>query len=186
MAPGLRMHGELKTAESVGGSTRELIISTFIFVHISALVLWCASPFPLYWSIVPVFKPYITFLGFWNQWKMFSHPKTYNIYLTADVVLSNGKILEWNFPRMEKIDCLTRIGKERYRKWAHEYVNENNLARPDACRFIARKLNDGTAKPVKVMLVRHWSWIRLPYDHTPTREEQSTFYAYTVKPEDLI
>src|SRR6185369_12964158 len=101
------------------------IISVFIAIHISTLVMWIAPPFPLYWSILPPFRQYICLIGFWNTWTMFSHPKNWTGYLTANVTSSDGKVTQWNFPRMEKLDYLTRAQKERYRKWEDEFVNED-------------------------------------------------------------
>lgn len=91
---------------------------------------------------------------------------------------------------MEKLDYVTRRQKERYREWAHEYVNQNehNLICPEACRFIARNLNGATTKPISVQLVRHWSWIQAPpgfAEPLPKDEFEYAFFTYNVKSEDL-
>jgi hypothetical protein len=166
------------------------IISLFIFYNTAALVLWTCLPFPLYWHILPYVRPYICYLGFWNKWNMFSHPKNWNMYLTANVITSNGQIIEWDFPRLDKMDYLARYQKEGYRKWAHEYIDESqySFACPDACRFILRQMPQGAARPIKVELVRHWSWIQPPVGHgdaLPPGEFKTTFFTYDVKPEDL-
>lgn len=91
---------------------------------------------------------------------------------------------------MEKLDYVTRAQKERYRKWAHEYVNEEEykFVLPEACRFIARQIDAGTSQPVKVQLVRHWTWIQPPPgfgDAQPTGEEEYAFFTYDLKPGEL-
>lgn len=91
---------------------------------------------------------------------------------------------------MEKLDYVTRAQKERYREWAHEYVNQNEyeLVCPEACRFIARSLQDATTKPIRVQLVRHWAWIQAPpgfAEPLPQGEFEYAFFSYDVKPEDL-
>lgn len=91
---------------------------------------------------------------------------------------------------MEKLDYLTRTQKERYREWAHEYVNQNEyeLVCPEASRFIAKSLQDAKTKPVSVQLVRHWAWIQPPAGFAaalPPGEFEHTFFVYDVKPEDL-
>jgi hypothetical protein len=169
---------------------REPIISLFIFVHITAVVLWVCPPFPMYWSILPVFSPYICFLGFWDDWKMFCHPKNWNLYLTADVMLADGREVVWAFPRMETLDYVTRSQKEKYRKWAYEYINEKDYlyACPDACRFIARTVYDGKTPPIMVQLVRHWSWIQPPPglgEPLPEGESEYMFFTYPVRAKDL-
>lgn len=140
--------------------------------------------------MVPVIRPYVCYFGFWNQWQMFMHPKNWNIYLTANVTLSDGQIVNWDFPRMEKLDYVARAFKGRYRGWAHEYVNEDRVEsiRPEACRFIARSVHDATTQPVKVQLVRHWSWIQPPPglgEARPQGEFAYLFFTYDVRPEDL-
>ncbi len=91
---------------------------------------------------------------------------------------------------MENLDYLTRMQKERYRKWAHEYVNEKKFefVCPDACRFIARNLSNGTRQVAQVQLIRHWTWIQSPIASAkpmPAGESSYPFYTYMVKPEDL-
>jgi hypothetical protein len=140
--------------------------------------------------MVPLIRPYVCYFGFWNQWQMFMHPKNWNIYLTANVTMADGSVVTWDFPRMEKLDYVKRAFKERYREWAHEYVNEGDypLVRPEACRFIVRKMHNATTMPTKVELVRHWSWIQPPSgmgDASPQGEFEYTFFAYDVTPEDL-
>jgi len=166
------------------------IISLFILFHTTALVLWIAPPFPLYWSLVPIISPYICYFGFWNQWQMFAHPKKWNIYLTANVELADGRFVVWNFPRMENLDYVQRAFKGRYRGWAHDYVNEEQhpFVRPEACRFIARSIHNATTQPVRVQLVRHWTWIQPPPglgEAQPQGESEYAFFTYDVTPEDL-
>lgn len=112
------------------------------------------------------------------------------MYLTATVTTADDNEVTWEFPRMEKYDFVTRAFKERYRKWAHEYINEEQyqLVWPDTCRYIARQVAKDGIKPVKVELVRHWSWIQPPEGHgdpSPEGESQYTFYSYDIKPGDL-
>jgi hypothetical protein len=122
---------------------------------------------------------------------MFSHPKKWTGYLTANVTLSDGRIIPWNFPRMAKLDYLTRAQKERYRKWEDEYVNEDadyKFVLPEACVFVARQVQDATKQPVSVELVRHWKWIQPPPgfgEPLPVEEGSFAFFNYKLKPGDL-
>ncbi len=121
---------------------------------------------------------------------MFSHPKAWNAYLTATIVFSDGTSKNWQFPRTDQMDYLTRAWKERYRKWANEYINEEkyDFARADAARFIIRQFANEKSKPIEVQLVRHWSFIQPPPGigkPQPTDEGAYTFFRYQVKPEDL-
>ncbi|MBY0360253.1 MAG: hypothetical protein K2W82_19790 [Candidatus Obscuribacterales bacterium] len=176
--------------ENTWQAIRVPLISLFILFHTFALLLWTSPPFPLYWSIVPLIRPYVCYFGFWNQWKMFSHPKNWTLYLTANVTLQDGQILKWDFPRMENLPYMTRAQKERYREWAHEYVNQNEYKTicPEASRFIARNIQNANAQPVSVQLVRHWTWIQPPPglgEPLPSGEFEYAFFTYNVRPEDL-
>lgn len=171
-------------------AARVPIISLFVLFHTAALVLWITPPFPLYWSILPLVQPYVRYFGFWNQWQMFAHPKTWTMYLTANVTVADGRVIVWNFPRMEKMDYVERAVKGHYREWAHEYVNEDAypLVRPEACIFIARDVHNATTQPVSVQLVRHWTWIQPPPgfgEKRPEGEFEYVFFTYDVKPVDL-
>ena len=105
--------------------------------------------------------------------------------------MQDGTIINWNFPRMETLDVVSRTQKEPYRKWAHEYVNEETykFVWPEACKFIARKIQTKENKPIKIELVRHWTWIQPPAgfgEALPEGEFHYAYYTYDVKPEDIL
>jgi hypothetical protein len=170
---------------------RVQIILLFISFHTLALIIWTSPVFPLHDSIfVPLIRPYVCYFGFWNQWLMFSHPKTFTIYLTANVTTADGKVVRWNFPRMEKLNWITRSVQCRYRQWAHDYVNEDDYpsVRIDACKYIARQTANATSSPIRVELVRHWIWIQPPLGFgkpQPTGEFEHAFFSYDVQEGDL-
>lgn len=121
---------------------------------------------------------------------MFAHPKKWNAHLIANVTLTDGRTIPWEFPRMEKLGYLERAQKERYRKWTHEYVNEPEYSYvlPETCAFIARQIHDGNASPRSIELVRYWTWIQPPPGfgaRLPEGEHQYSFFKYNVKAEDL-
>src|SRR5688572_15905172 len=125
----------LELHQTLWGRVRVAIISLFVLFHLMTLILWITPPFPLYWSILPPFRHYICQIGFWNTWTMFSHPKKFNAHLIAHVTLTDGRVVTWDLPRMEKLGYWERAQKERYRKWTHEYVNEPaySYVLPETC-----------------------------------------------------
>jgi len=168
------------------------VISAFIVYHLLALTIWLWPPSLLRTALLPPFYNYIAFFGLWQRWNVFApDPKNWNQYLTATIVFADHSKKVWEFPRMERFDVLSRMQKERYRKWSHEGVNDFSQSRiwPDTARYIARLNYSAQNPPVMISLTRHWSWIPAPVGG-PHREikdagGQYTFFTYAVSPQDL-
>jgi len=92
---------------------------------------------------------------------------------------------------MEELGYTQRYFKERYRKFASEYVRMDSFAaiRQDVARRIARLNNhDSSNPPVAVLLVWYSSQIAPPgpdgsYRSTPL--QANILFTYFVKPGDL-
>lgn len=92
---------------------------------------------------------------------------------------------------MERLNLLTRIPKERYRKFFDDNASfALPLLWPEIARYVARINYDSVDNPpVVVSLIRYWSMI-LPIDkglkcpNVPQYENKGLL-TYTVKPEDL-
>jgi hypothetical protein len=64
-------------------------------------------------------------------------------------------------------------------------LDRNSFLWPDAARHIAWLNNDSANPPVRVALIRHWSFIAPPKSNQPETWNQYTFFTYTVTPKDL-
>ncbi len=140
-------------------------VNCFIIFHIFAVTTWLLPPCPFKQATFLLVTPYMAGLGLWQTWSVFApDPKTWTAYLTARVTLQNGEQREWEFPRLEKLDYVTRVFKDKYRKWANDCVNDtkNSKVWPDTCKYIARQFTDKDNPPVSVSLIRHWQYMNLP------------------------
>ena len=72
-------------------------------------------------------------MGFDQDYSMFApKPRDDNLHLLAIVMHKDGAAEIWRYPRMEELDLLTRMQKERYRKFGHD-----NIASPGFKAFCA-------------------------------------------------
>jgi hypothetical protein len=170
------------------------VVNLFIVFHLAAFLAWVL---PIQSLIVSNFKghikSYMLAAGLFQNWDMFApDPLRLNLRVDAEVAFRDGTTRIWEFPRMDALGFVDRYYKERYRKYATEYLrtdNGNEALRPDAARYIARLNNDQPSNPpVTVTLYRSWSEIQ------PARPDGSyragpwsrvSFFTYTVTPGDL-
>lgn len=169
-----------------------VVLNVFILWHVCGIGLWL-SPDSRFrdWLLTP-FRPYISFFGFWQRWSVFApDPKKWSTYLTAVITFRDGAIRNWEFPRMEKLNPLEQMFKERYRKWAIDCVNDPAVSFiwPDTARYIARLYNNDRNPPVSVSLVRHWEMIPrpdgLPHNISYAPEGALILHTEKINPEDL-
>jgi hypothetical protein len=172
-------------------AVKQTAISAFLLFHIAAITSWCLpGDSALLVKCRDVFRPYMLLSGLFQGWDMFAPtPKNINGYVEAAIVLNDGQVRAFRFPRMEQLGFGERYYRERYRKFVENLREDKNSALwPDAARYIARR-NASPANPPKfVILIRYWSDI-VPRDSktAPRREDLRAhiFFEYSVKPEDL-
>jgi hypothetical protein len=125
--------------------------------------------------------------GLFQAWDMFApSPRSVNAHVEAAVILRDGRIQTWKFPRLEQLSLTSRTFKERYRKFVENLQEESHKAIwPDVARYIARASNNPADPPQIVMLIRYWSDIVPEKVYRPRPERARIFFEYNVKPEDL-
>lgn len=171
---------------------REPIILFFLMWHFSGVILWLSPACPLRDAMLKPFLGYLNFFGLWQGWSVFESPRKYNEYLTAQITFANGSQKSWDFPRMEKMGVIEKMFKEKYRRWTNDCVADETkpFLWPDAARYVARQNRSQTNQPVKVAIIRHWTWIPAPEiglgkPLSTTDDGQSTLYTGKISPEDL-
>jgi hypothetical protein len=118
---------------------------------------------------------------------MFVSPPLSNNYLEAEVTFADGGQATWRFPRVNQMGLFERYRKERYRKWASEYVLAAGKPVPviaeAAARFAARQVERPESPPRTVELVRYRSQIpppkrgqMRPHGEAPRDWERQTLY----------
>lgn len=170
----------------------KVLISLFIVVHVSAICLWLCPSSRIRDLLLAPLRPYVTFLGLWQSWGVFApDPKNWNPYMTALIIFADGSQKMWEFPRMDKLNLIDKMFKERYRKWANDCVNNEQVAIvwPDTARYIARLHSNPVNPPVSVSIIRHWTWISPPNEcpkrRVPEGGGSKTLFTYDLAPEDL-
>lgn len=168
---------------------KSIAINVFLVFHLVAITCWCVPlNSALILSVRGAIRPYMLWSGLFQAWDMFSPtPRSVNAHVEAAVILKDGRVSTWKFPRMEQLDLAARTYKERYRKFV-ENLQEDSHAPiwPDVARRIARANNNPADPPQVVMLIRYWSDIvpaAAPSSQVP--EHARIFFEYNVKPEDL-
>ncbi len=167
-----------------------LLATLFIAFHVVAITLWV---FPFNASLTRLLRktigPYFSLMGLTQEWTLFApDPIAANSYVDAQVVLENGDVRTWNFPRLESLDFTGRYSKARYRKFTGWLYRENfAYAWPDTARYVASQFKDSVPPPRTVKLLRHWS--RIPPINAAATSQAAwhsiVFYVYQVRPGGL-
>ena len=162
-------------------------IKLFVAFHVIAITSWslpvpapavmngkAAATFPSEWLLYnnelylkhsPI-QLYLLSLGFWQSWDMFSpNPAGADMYGTADLVLKNGQVQHYQYPRMYTLSMLSKYSKERFRKFfEHAGSDDDSYLWPDFAKRIVYITKQDPANPiVKVLLKRNWYQIPKPY-----------------------
>jgi hypothetical protein len=168
------------------------LIIGFLAWHFSAVLTWVSPDSEFKQKIITPFISYLNYFGLWQGWAVFEHPRTYNEYMTAQIIYNDGTEKTWEFPRMEKLDWVQKLFKEKYRRWGNDCVadEDTSFLWPDAARYIARTNNVAGNPPVSVSLIRHWIWIDPPETglNQPLRtadDGADTLYTCAILPQEL-
>lgn len=133
--------------------------------------------------------------GLWQAWNMFApNPAMSNVYLEAQVTLSDGSRATWKFPRMAELGYFDRYRMERYRKWGTERVWSAGNADPRvmeaAARFAARQVARQENPATAVELVRYRVQIASPkrgqirpHRDEPRAWDRLVFYTLRLDPQ---
>jgi hypothetical protein len=167
-------------------------IQVFILFHVIAFACCCL---PIQSLLVTNVKerttPYLAAFGLFQNWDMFApDPLRLNIRVEAMITFLNGETRIWKFPQMHELGYVDRYFRERYRKYATEYLRVDAYAglRPDAARYVARLHNQPSNPPVTVEFFRSWSEMKPMRPDGLYQEDAWTkvsFFTYKVSAGDL-
>lgn len=167
---------KLKTGRTGSGSLADIkedwailrkpVISCFILFHCSLNLSYMFNHHPYIHMYLRSFFSYYSFFGLEQDFGVFApKPRDANPHLTAVITYKDGTTKLWTYPRMERIDLFTRIGKERYRKFFDDNLAWPRFEKmwPDLARWVARQnYDDPTNPPTMVSLIRFSSTVLLP------------------------
>ncbi|MBY0546576.1 MAG: hypothetical protein K2W95_04750 [Candidatus Obscuribacterales bacterium] len=184
------------TPETGSSSTNSKLpraaVSCFIAAYATGIGLWLCPPSLWRDNIVRHYEPLILWMGLWQDFAMFApDPRKINLHIEALITYSDGSTVAYTFPRMEKLDLGTRILKERYRKYANDFLNwdKDKILWGDAARFVARSHFKPDKCPVTVELIRYWAEIPPPEigvgKPLPPQDHKYSFFSKTFTADEL-
>ena len=138
-------------------SAKRLALSTFLVLHLSAVVAWNMPDCAAKTSVVELAGLYLMPTGQWQQWGMFApEPSKDTQNLEAVVQDSRGIVHRFAFPRMmDRSAWEGFLGGFRHSKYACNVGSPDGVAnREVAARHVVRALNlPREVFPVDVQLV---------------------------------
>lgn len=146
--------------------------------YIVAVFFWSMpSGIPFASASNHFFGPALRFSGLWQSWDMFAPtPANEDVYVTVNARYPGGGVQTHNISQMSAMGYYERYSKERWRKWASEYLRteQNRSMWEPAARFFAKKYSTDYPTPIsEIELVRHWKSI-------PTGSERHEQVFYTL------
>jgi hypothetical protein len=163
------------------------ILSTYFF----CVFVWDSPPGPLKTALVPIIAPLIEATSIGQGWSVFSPDvREANYHETALIKFKDGLLKLYEFPRMQKLDLLTKFRCEKYRKMFFDCMPwpDHLQFLPDFSKFVA-DLNSWPDNPPKSVSFLHHS-CRMPQpdpSHWVNRSDfpehtlQRTYYVYHVR-----
>ncbi|MCG8554580.1 MAG: hypothetical protein MJD61_04725 [Proteobacteria bacterium] len=114
-----------------------------------------------------VVTPVLTNLGLWQRWPLFApNVDSLNSWLDAQVLYSDGSRWSWQSTDWKRRDWWETIITHRHMKVYEELRRDDQrgLWSP-FCRYLARiaPKRSGGARPVQVVLTRHWWQVPPPH-----------------------
>lgn len=148
--------------------------------------------FPWQKAFYEKFRGWAAFMGFEQDYSMFApEPRHENLHLIAIVTHQDGTLEIWRYPRMEELDLIARIFKERFRKFGYDNIVDPRFGTllPDLARFIARRTALFSNPPRSVSIICVSDEIPPPAidtaDRLPNRASETALIDYDVEPPDL-
>jgi len=173
---------------------RKPVISAFIIVHGLLNLNYMFNVHPYMNNIVHMFWGYYHYLGLDQDFGVFAPtPRNSNSHMVALITYKDGSTKLWMNPRMLRLDLLTRMQKERYRKFFDDNMASATYSSiwPDINAYLARISNDDPDNPpVSVTLIKYAAIVLPPETGLHLKNEphfiRQTLQTYYVRPDDLV
>lgn len=180
---------------SIGKITlREICLSVTIALYLSLQIAWLSPDCLLRTRIVEPVKQFWYFWGLDQSWRLFSPEiKNINFHTVAVLTFEDGMKLNWELPRMKRLNYWERFRDEKYRKWCVDSLPWPDYKEfwPDFARYVGRKYYQKDNKPVSLSLVLYWIEIPkpegeiVPVSKLPEHTRMNTVFFYRYNPGDL-
>ena len=173
----------------------KLVVCALLFFYFYSVIVWISPEGPFKNALVYPVRPLIAATGIGQSWSVFSpEVRNTNYHETAVIYFQDGSEKLYEFPRMEKLDYLTRFRREKFRKMFCDCMPWPPYTQfmPDFARYVARANTCPGNEPIMVTLVHNWRpmppadpqhWVNR--SDLPEHTIQTPLYVYYVQPEDL-
>ncbi|MBK7745864.1 MAG: hypothetical protein IPP57_01825 [Candidatus Obscuribacter sp.] len=175
-------------------SRREALTSLLIALYLSCQIAWLSLDSPLRTRIVEPFTQFWLFWGLDQNWRLFSPEiKNINFHTVAVITFEDGSKLNWELPRMKRLNYWERFRDEKYRKWCVDSLPWPDYKEfwPDFARYAGRKYYQPNNKPVSLSLLLYWIEIPkpeakiVPVAKLPEHTKVNTVFYYRYKASDF-
>jgi hypothetical protein len=137
-------------------SARRWLISSFLIVHISAVLIWVMPGCPIRQRMFGLASCYILPLGLWQAWAMFApNPARDSVVLEAEIIDAKGMRHIHPFTSLAHYSWYSALPRYRHFKFAYNVsLDEFATARKFVARHALRSLDLGEdVYPVRVSLM---------------------------------
>jgi hypothetical protein len=188
----------MKALTLPGARVTEAVMSALIVSYLFFTITWLSPESDLRTRVLEPVKQFWYFFGLDQNWRLFSPViKDINFHTVAVLTFEDGYMLNWELPRMKRLDYLERFRDEKYRKWCVDSLPWPDYKEfwPDFARYAGRKFYNKANKPVSLSLQLYWIEIPppprqagekiVPVAELPEHTKMNTVFYYRYKPEDL-
>ena len=183
----------------------EVCLSILTVTYLFFTITWLSPESEPRTRIIAPIKQFWLFWGLEQNWRLFSPViKDINFHTVAVLTFEDGMRLNWELPRMKRLDYVARFRDEKYRKWCVDSLPWPDYKEfwPDFAKYIGRKFYTKTDRPVSLSLLLYWVPIPppgkvgaapassettafTPASALPEHSRLSTVFYYQYKPGDL-
>lgn len=176
--------------------SHKVLVSSFLLTFFVVVGTWLLPEWiPAKGTITSYTGP-VMFTAGWTQWWTLFCPEVRNVnyHLCALIEFSDGTIKCYEFPRMEKLDLITKFRREKLRKLFGDNISWASFGqfRPSVARYLARANSDPGNPVVRVTMLlnsadtpppdyKHWCY----RDELPAHTRKAILFNYKVNPNDL-
>ncbi len=171
----------------------ELWISFFVFAYIAIILFWSGAKFIGLSKLQEKISPYVSLFGIDQSWALFSPTiRTINLHNLAIISFADGSLKLYEWPRMDKLNILEKIKKEKYRKMFNDCLpwSDYRVLLPAPASLLARANFNQNNPPERLLLSYFWTNIPAPKGWInkaplPEHNQLKNYFSYQVQPEDL-
>lgn len=136
----------------------------FLFIFVSSNLI-SISHYPRYKEqLLKKFEPLASATGLGQNWNLFSQTRKLNFHTSAVITFSDGSLMLYEFPRVEKFDLFKKFRRYKLRKLFYDYLPNpiGEKYRPSIANFICEAFSNKENPPDMVSFDFNYSEVSPP------------------------